>query len=128
MPRILQKPGQQQRVTLSLEDHKPEGDRIVWVGRVLSRTELIDYEEECERIIRLPYKEQVEPMGKLLRRVAVGWENIVDEQGQPLAFDDAALSIFTPQELIAIARELPEAAAWGAVRPKKSSPLPLPAV
>jgi hypothetical protein len=132
MPRILQKPNAHQKITLSIEEHKPEQDRILWNVRVLDRSQLIEYEAELARIIRLPYDQQLErtvtlpdkttkteyPMPDLLCRVVMGWENVVDPDGAPLAFCRESLAIFTPQELIAIAQELPEAAGWGALRKK----------
>jgi hypothetical protein len=146
MPRILQRPHEEQTITLPCESGKPEADRIQWRVRALTRGETIDYEEAFVAAAILPTAEQVHGrkaveaapatedtpaapavaavpgLADVIRRVAVGWSNIVDDKGQPVPFNDEAFDVFTPQELITIARELPDAAGWGDLKSKKKQP------
>lgn len=105
--------------TLPCETHKPEADRIVWLARVLSCADAIQYEADVDAMLgQSTVAAQSDAANALIRRVSTGWKNIVDGDGNPVPFDDAALSQFTIQQKMAFASQLPGAAGWSAYEKK----------
>ena len=118
MPIIL-KPDTIVETTLPCERHKPEADRIVWLARALSCTDAIAYEADVQALFALAtVSDQSKAANALIRRIATGWKNLVDGEGNPVPFDDAAFDAFTIQQKMAFASQLPDAAGWSAYEKK----------
>lgn len=118
MPIIL-KPDTIVETTLPCESHKPEADRIVWLARALSCSDAITYEADRDKVFSLhTIAEQSAAFNALIKRIATGWKNVVDEAGNPVAFDDSMLDQFSLQMKIVIAAQLPSAAGWSAAEKK----------
>lgn len=118
MPIIL-KPDTIVECTLPCERHKTEADRIVWLARALSCTDAIAYEADVLALFGMnSVAEQSKAANTLIRRISTGWKNLVDGEGKPVPFDDAAFDGFTIQQKLAIASQLPDAAGWSAYEKK----------
>jgi hypothetical protein len=119
---VLTRPNQIVEVTLPCEAAKDEADRIRWKVRALTCAETVQYEQDLRAACALPNAEHFAAVNALIRRVAVGWTNLVDDAGALVPFDDSTLNQFTPMETLTFARELPVAASWGVTEAKKPSP------
>jgi hypothetical protein len=124
MPHIHRKPGQVAKgVTLPCQSHVPEEDRIRWDLTILSTAEADEYERALDQAYDdgKGVKEKADGVKAVIARIAVGWDNIVDEQGAPVPFSPAALDLFNLQQLYQIAKQLPAAAGWGGLTKKVST-------